>query len=113
MLVLKHNNGQRRAGELTPPLKGRGGRHGAETIHPTVTPAATSGGQGGTHPRGVIPGDLHSLEIWHRLVGRRGRDVFINVGHFGGRCLAFWNGQINSLPSEETLFSRFEIKINN
>lgn len=110
VLVLKCSNRRRRAGELTPPSTGRGGRHLADTGAPPATPAAASQGRAAAYPRGIVPGDLHSLEVGHALVGRRGGDVFIDVGHFGGRRCAFGNGQINSLPPEETLFPRFEIK---
>ena len=96
---------EQRASDLTPSSKGRGGRKEAEYL-----PAATSGRQEATHPRGIITSDLHSLKIRHSLVGGRRRNVLIDEGQFGGRCFSLWNGQTNSLPSEEAPFSEFEIE---
>lgn len=101
-VVMKYNKGQ--TGWLYLPKEGEEGKKLKEA------PSGYLDGQGATHPRGIITSDLHSLKIRNRLVGRRGRNVLINVGQFGERCFTLWNRQINSLPSTKMLFSGFEIR---
>lgn len=56
-----------------------------------------------TYPRGVIPRDLHPLEVGHGLVQGGGGDDLVDGGQFGCRFLSHRECQRNCLQAEQAL----------